>query len=391
MKTGRSGRFGRVDLEITGACPQDVLMRLAAQGTRIGPVQRVDELTLRVSVSAGQLPLIRRCAKQCMCELTVLKVHGLLPLLRMLGFRAAYPAVLIGLIYLVFWLQGHIWFISVSGNQTVPTEQILWTLEENGVGFWTETEKLDMNVLRNAVIDDLPALRWITVNTQGGFAQVEVRERAEKPVLSRDASPANIVARKSGVIEAVHASGGTSQVKPGDVVTQGELLISGVSNLDKTLLLTRAQGEVTARTWNSVSAIMPNHMVKKRYTGQSWTGWSVSFGKKTINFCKTSGISYREYDKIRKSVSLALPGGYTLPVAFTKTVCREYIPEAVPVEPEAAETAMTAAAERQLKQEMVAGVILSKDLALERFSDGYRLTGVAECREEIGNVAVIKD
>lgn len=385
------GRTGKVLLEITGACPQDALTLLAAQGVRLGPIHRVDELTFRLELPAGSLPTVQRCAKQAMCELEVLEIHGLVPWFRSLGLRALYPVVLLCLVWLVFWLQGHIWFISVSGNVTVPTEKILWALEENGVGFWTDTEKLDMNVLRNAVIDDLPALSWITVNTQGGHAAVEVRERAEKPVISRDASPANIVARKSGIVESVDASGGTPQVKPGDVVTAGQLLISGVSDLDKTLLLTRAEGEIVGRTWTATDVVCPDSIQKKAYTGRETTLRRLTLGKKTINFSKTSGISYGEYDKIIENVSLVLPGGYALPVTFTKITCREYTVQDVPLTPEVAQIQMDASAQRQLELDMLAGQVLTKNLELQETEGAYRLTGIAECREEIGAVAVIKD
>ena len=113
--------------------------------------------------------------------------------------------------------------------------------------------------------------------------------------------------------------------------------------------------------------------------------------EKTINFFKTSGISYGEYDKIMESVSLVLPGGYALPVTITKITCREYEPYQVPISQEAAEDCMAAAAERQLKLDMLAGQVLTQDLTLYQAEGVYRLTGVAECREEIGSVAVIKD
>ncbi len=385
------GRTGKVSLQITGACPQDALTLLTGHGVRLGPVRRVDELTLQLELSAGDLPKARRCAKQAMCELAVLKVHGLLPWLYSLGLRVLYPVGLLGLVWLVFWLQGHIWFMTVSGNVTVPTEKILWVLEEHGVRFWTNTEDLDMNVLRNAVIDDLPELSWITVNTQGGHAAVEVRERAEKPVISRDSSPANVVARKSGLVESVDASGGTAQVKPGDVVTAGQLLISGVSNLDKTVLLTRAEGEITGRTWNKVDVLCSNSIQEKEYTGRDTVQWKLVLGKKTINFSKSSGISYGEYDKIIENVSIVLPGGYSLPVAMTKITYREYALHDAPVTLETAEPFLNAAAERQLNLDMLAGQVLDTNLTLQENDDAYHLTGIAECREEIGSVAVIKD
>jgi similar to stage IV sporulation protein len=308
-----------------------------------------------------------------------------------MGRRVALVPVLLGLVALVFWLQSHIWFFTVSGNETVPTEKILWVLEENGVHFWTRTAALDMNTLKNQVLSDLPELSWITINTQGGLAEVVVRERSEKPVTLREVAPANVVAKKSGVVTRLEITGGTAQVQTGDIVAQGELLISGITNLDKTMLLTRAVGEVYATTWNHFSVILPDIVQEKVYTGRETTRYRLNIGKKTINFYKTSGISYGKYDKIVESTKAALPGGYTFPLTFTKITYREYQTSDVTVPQETAAEWLAAARDRALQLSMTAGRILETSDTLTQEAGAYHLTGVAECQEEIGTAVEIKE
>ena len=64
--------------------------------------------------------------------------------------------------------------------------------------------------------------------------------------------------------------------------------------------------------------------MEKIYTGRETVGYSITIGKKTLNFYKTSGISYDNYDKIMESSVLTLPGGYAFPVSVTKICFREY-------------------------------------------------------------------
>lgn len=382
------GLTGTVSLTLTGACPEECLTALTAQGVRFREFRKPDELTIALTVSDRDMAIVRRCAKRQMCSVEIIRVSGPVPLLRAMGWRVAYPLALLSLGLLVLWLQGHIWFFTVTGNETVPTERILWVLEENGVGFFTDADSLDMNTLKNQVLADLPELGWITVNTQGCTAQVIVREREEKPVLSGSSAPANVLARKSGLITHVEVTGGTAQVEAGDVVLAGDLLISGVTNLDKTVLLTRAEGEVYARTWSTVEAVLPDNAVEKAYTGRQTARYSVTFGKKTINFYKSSGISYGNYDKIMESKTLALPGGYTFPVTVTKTVLREYVSGD---SYEGSEALLEASALAQIRLSLTAGSILRSALTVEREAGGLRLRGVVECQEEIGIVAEIKD
>lgn len=280
---------------------------------------------------------------------------------------------------------------SVSGNQTIPTEEILWVLEAHQIKFGTVADDLDINTIKNQILADIPELGWITINTEGGMAEVIVRERAEKPVISSSSSPANVVAKKSGLITDVDVTGGTAQVKKGSVVSEGDLLISGVTNLDKTMLLTRAEGEVYARTWNRIDAVLPSDMQKKSYSGREKTYYSLTIGKKTLNFYKTSGISYTNYDKIMESKELTLPGGYTFPVTVTRTVVREYTAVPAPPEEDAARAQLEHSARAQIRSELTAGGILNQNLVFRQEEHGSLLAGVIECQEEIGSLAEIKD
>ena len=385
------GLAGTVTAKITGACPEDCLSRMAAAGIRFRDFQKMDELTVCVKISQQDMPTVRWCAKKTMCGVEFLHVSGLIPRVRAMGKRIFYLPVLLGLVALVFWLQGHIWFFTVSGNETVPAEKILWVLEENGIRFFTRADSLDMNTVKNQVLEDLPELGWITINTEGGHAQVVVRERTEKPVTAQDSAPSNVVAKKSGVISRVEVTGGTATVEEGDIVSEGDLLISGVSDLDKTLLLTRAQGEVYANTWNPVAAKTADFITEKTYTGREKSGYQLTLGKKTINFYKTSGISYGDYDKIMESVRAKLPGGYELPVTLTKITWREYTPNQVSLEEGQAQALLEEAVQRQLRQSLTAGVVVETRLELAQEEGKFLLTGVAQCQEEIGTEIKIKD
>lgn len=385
------GLSGTVSAKITGACPEDCLSRIAAAGIRFRDFQKLDELTVCVKISQRDIPTVRQFAKKTMCSVTFLDVSGLIPRLRAMGKRIFYLPVLLGLVALVFWLQSHIWFFTVSGNETIPAEKILWVLEDNGIQFFTPVDSLDMNTVKNQILEDLPELGWITINTEGGHAQVVVRERTEKPVITEDSAPSNVVAKKSGVISRVEVTGGTASVAEGDIVSEGDLLISGISDLDKTMLLTRAQGEIYAHTWNPVTAKTSEFLTQKTYTGREKTGYQMTLGKKTINLYKSSGISYDNYDKIMESVRAELPGGYQLPVKLTKITWREYIPTSVPLEEGQAQGLLEEAIQRQLRLSLTAGSVVETRLELVQEEGKFLLTGTAECQEEIGTEIKIKD
>ena len=380
---------GTVEVLAIGACPEELLSRLAASHVRFQILERRDEITLRLRLPLRDLERARACAEKAFCSLEPLRTSGTAPFLRAMGLRALYPVLLGLIVLLVFWLQRHLMFFTVQGNETIPSEMILHALEAEGVGFFTDADELDMTGLKNRMLTAMPSLGFFSLNREGSFAEIIVRERAETPAVSRSAAPANVVAEKDGMILSVSASAGDAQVQPGQTVRAGQLLISGVTALDRTMLLTRAEGEVYARTWNRVDVLLPDPAGKKIYTGRERVLYRLTIGKKTINFYKSSGISYGSYDKIEEDMVLVLPGGYSLPATLTRIVLREYTLE--PMRPEGADSLLRQAADRQLLSEMAAGVIVSRRYAAHQLPGGARLLGAAECREEIGRTVEIKE
>ena len=382
---------GKVRLRIRGACPEDCLHRMALRGIRFRDMKKVDVLTAEFTVGFSDLKHAEECAKRTMCEAEIIKIYGFVPALKAMGPRIGYFVLLISIVFSVFWLQGHIFFLEIEGSTTIPEGEIRQILEENGIGFWTSCEDLDMNALKNEILAEIPELGWITVNNEGPIATVVVRQREEKPAAFEKSGPANILAAKNGIIEDVTVTGGSALVKEGDVVTVGQLLISGVTNLDKTLLLTQAEGEVTARTFQRFNAVSDDSFHEKAYTGRETTKFSITFGKNTINFYKTSGISYDNYDKMTVRNTLTLPGDYSLPVCITATTFREYELVETPLEEQRAEALLRDAVRRNTESGLLAGSILNLGLRLTNDDGAYFGHGIVECREEIGMSVEIKD
>ena len=105
---------------------------------------------------------------------------------------------------------------------------------------------------------------------------------------------------------------------------QCEVLISGAVTLDAPQyselenlgqILVRAQGQVFARTWHTMTASIPLEAQVKSYTGEKASRWTLSILGHRIDFFGKSGISFPEYDKITDTWALTLPGGRCIPAS----------------------------------------------------------------------------
>ena len=148
-----------------------------------------------------------------------------------------------------------IWDIEIEGNQTVSDERIMRALEAEGITYGIFGLGIHPETLKNHILLEIPELSWLTVNVNGFRATVIVRERALPPPIRDEHTNANIIAEKDGLITKVQLFGGHAAVAKDETVTKGQLLISGVADMDtRGAYLTRGEGKVYARTWYDLTA-----------------------------------------------------------------------------------------------------------------------------------------
>jgi len=123
----------------------------------------------------------------------------------------------------------------------------------------------------------------------------------------------------------------------------------------------------------------------KHYTGREKSRWSVTVLDKRINFFGNSSISWPEYDKISETHVATLPGGQVLPLSATRETLKQW--ESVPVSVDL--TAAQQLLEEQLTQRLEQlvgedGQVVCVDWSAKVADGVLTVTGVAECREQIG-------
>ena len=231
--------------------------------------------------------------------------------------------------------------VEVTGNRDVETAQILSQLRREGLYPGVYGPKLDTKQIALNTQLAMEDLSWVSVNLYGTRAQVVVREVVPPPeLLTRDGT-SDIVARAGGLVLSVDAAAGQAQVRPGQTVSEGDVLISGTvsmegpqySDLPTRYLYVHAAGQVWARTWRTVRGQIPLTTTIKQYTGQERSCWSLTILDRNINFFGNSSIPWSEYDKISRVYTAALTGGRTLPLTLTHQKLRQWQPQSMQVDP----------------------------------------------------------
>ncbi len=224
----------------------------------------------------------------------------------------------------------YVWDITVEGNESISDSEVIDTLNKFGFSVGAHISDVDFYDLCHEFILENENVAWISVNMEGTSARVKLIERDKKGELD-NGTPANIVADYDGIIVRTETVDGETQVKAGDVVKKGQLLISGVVKIGHgadtgRFTLTRAKGSVFALTKRVFSVSVPLNGVKITSNEKVLAKKSLVFFGKSIKLKENSSILGKECDiiKERKRVVLfeSMKDSFHIPLPIA--VVKEY-------------------------------------------------------------------
>ena len=374
---------GMVEAELTTADPEGIFAGLTAIGISMEQFRQTGVLTYGFSVSRGDY---RKAAAFCEKRGETLHIRKRTGLYWKLKKQLKRPALYGGmlLLALIFWLPSRVLFVSVTGNSAVPEKQILEAAELCGVVFGASRKQVRSETVKNSLLESLPQLQWVGVNTSGCRAVISVREKTLSEKEIRKGYPASIVASQDGYVLSCTAEKGSLCISPGQTVQKGQVLISGYTDCGLCIRAEQAEGEVIAQTNRSIVCVMPRFLTQKTQDGPVKRKISLLIRKKRIFLWKDSGIWEGSCGRMYEEYYITLPGGFRLPAALCIEEYTPYEKTEVEVEPEAAEAELRSFGEEYLSGQMVAGRIAKGTVTITQEPGVYRLAGEYTCLEMIG-------
>lgn len=381
---------GYVTLEFCGASPGWALNRLSEAKIAFWDIQWMDALTVQVKVFRGKEQEACRLAELAMCDSRILGSFGIFKVTSNLLHRPVLLAMLFVCLTSILILPCFVFFFDVEGNETVPEELILRELENAGVSVGTYGPNIYPRRVKDHMIEALPKLQWVTVMQRGCRAAVIVREREDVPETQTKKGLANVIAAQGGVITQQSVFTGQAQYQIGDTVSKGDILVSGIVDLERTYLLERANAEVFARTWRQIPVCIPSSYMEKTSIGETSRCIWVILGGKRIKIFGNSGISYDSCDKMINTKKLTLPKGLSLPVSLEIETFTFYKKTEREMQKKTAEQLLKQYASSCVTEQMQAGEILRETYALKKQKGTYCLDATLECHEMIARVVEAK-
>lgn len=346
-------------------------------------VRRRGARQLTAQCFSADLPRIRSLTGEKGWKMEHVRAVGLSGLAAGMKRRKGVPLGIVLACALVLALSQFVWQIHISGAGA-HTADIRAYLQAEGYGPGTRRSSVDASALEAALTYRYPDIAWFHVYVRGASLVVEVAPGVPSPEVEAHSS-CDVIAAHMGIVDSVRVYAGTSQVKRGDVVQKGDVLIRGVErSSDGSFVPVAASGVVIARCWHSETVSFPLFDVSSSETGREHVFRQIRtpLGILAQRQQETPFLAYNTY------LSETPVGGAFFPLTHQRITRREVAMEYVPRDVSAVRAEAESAAFKRLKTTLKNDDIIDKwvDYCMIE-GDTLALSATAEWLMDIGENA----
>ena len=340
---------------LTGLNLERFMNIMHKSGVQLLSARRVDNRTLEGECFSADLPRVRQLADEKGWRLQSAVPQGFSALWAAMRRRPGIPIGALLALGMVIVLMQFVWRVELN-NAGAYQAEIAAYLREEGYGAGTPKSRVSAAELERKLTRRYPAIAWFHAYVYNVTLVVDCTPGVPMPNLPA-ATPGDVVAAHGGVVQSIRVFAGTAQVRAGDLVQKGQVLIRGVERArDEQLTPVHASGVVMARCWRSHTAELPLYDVQSVETGRLVTRTQLC----TPWFSLPSALEAPEFLAYNTYVSLAPVVGSFFP-AFQKTVeQREVAMSRTPRAESEVRQEAAAAALRALKTELRGYEIVDK-------------------------------
>ena len=302
-------------------------MFVERSGIYLENLKREKSTIIKASVPVKEFKNVVKIAKECKCKIKIKSKKGIPFILNRYRKRKAFVISLLLVLFSLVILSGFIWNIEITGNETVSEEEILSIVKNEGLEKGKLKSKIDPKKIVEKIRLDRADISWVGIKISGTNVTIEIVEADMAPKVIDKNDYCNIIATKDAMIVSANAQNGTLQVKEGDVVKQGSVLIAGWLEGKYTgVRYVHATGQVMAKVWYSKKEKIYYRQNERKQTGNVEKKYSLNINNFPINFYKKLS-KFEIYDTINTEKKLKISSNFYLPFELIVKENHEVIEE----------------------------------------------------------------
>ena len=297
---------GYVTVRVKTNQPERFLNIAVINNIYLWDLKKISENEMTFNVSPKGFKKLRKIVWDVKSKVKIIKKSGFFILRRKISAKKIIFIGLIPATLIIIFLSSLILDIKITGNETVKTELILEKLSEINLQKFKLRGNIDSEKISVKLINDIDEISWVGVYEKGTKLHIEIKERDMPPEMVKKDIPCHIIARKDGIIKKINVTNGEKMVSENEVVTKGQLLVSGIINTQfDGIRYVHSMAEVTANTWWENFLSVKLYEYKKSYTGKQTKKVFVKFLNNEFELTKKV-VPYYNYDETPKRFTTSL-------------------------------------------------------------------------------------
>lgn len=286
-------------------------------------LKRNENIELELNVRISEFKKICKVAKQTRCKVKIKRKKGFPFLIHKYKKRKIFVLFLLIMIMLITLSSNFVWNVEIKEENGQQLENIQEDIKKAGL----ETGKLKNNINMKEIINKIRLERkdiaWVGIELKGTNAIVKIVKADEKPEIVAQDEYCNIVSNKSGIVTKISAQNGTANVKVGDTVKEGDILINGwLEGKFTGVRYVHAKGEIEAKVWYTKSKKVSYSLTQTQETGNIENKYAIKINNFRINLLKKLS-KFEIYDTIETENKFKLFSDFYLPISLIKTTNKE--------------------------------------------------------------------
>lgn len=315
--------FGYVRITVEGYYIERFINICTTNKILIWNLKRNQKVKMQLNVGIKDFYEIIKIAKKLKCKVKIENKRGIPFLINKYRKRKIFLLSLVLIIVGLYVSSNYIWNVEIQVEENLKLENIEEDIEQAGLKIGIKKNNINIQEVSNKIRLERDDISWIGIDIKGTNAIVKVVKAKEAPIIIDEKEYCNIVAKKSGTITQIIAQNGTSIVKVGDKVEQGQILIQGIMEGKYTgIRYVHSLGEVKGITEYTKTKQFPLKKEQKIKTGNQEKKYKIKFNKIQINFYKTLS-KFKIYDTIEEEKKFRIFSNLYLPISVTKITNEE--------------------------------------------------------------------
>ena len=381
---------GYVLVHLTGYAPERFLNMCGKRNILIWNLKAVEDGYL-FYISVDAYKSLKPVLKKTRTRARILEKHGLPFFMFRYRGRKMFVLGVALFIGMLFYTSRFVWNIEVNGNSYLSEETILEFLKEENADFGTKISQIDCTKLEETLRSDYPEVIWTSIKIYGTKLTVDIQESllAEQSYDIKEEEVCDIVAAKDGIITYMVTRHGTPVAKVGDQVKQGDSLVSGeiIINSDfgevAGYLYERADADIKAQVTYRYEEVIPSKYEKKVYDEEFEIHYSIQIGDMVIQN-PFEAVPEGLCDAMVNNVQLCLGNNFYFPIFLKKTTYNTYILEENEYTEEEAKTLAEQLFFQYLTNLEEKGIqIIEKNVMIKKVNQNYLVSGTVTAEESI--------